>query len=226
MSCTCIIPFFNEYDRILKVLDEVLKVKLIDEIILVDDGSTDSTTEIVKKHYPSLKILNNLRNLGKTGAIKIGLQQAKGDYILLLDADLRNLNYNEIEAAITKIRDGRGIDMIVLRRINAPFFIKLVRGDILVSGERILKKEDLKKILESLKPIRYQLEFAINKWMMDNNNNVYWVPSSTLNTYPTTKIGIIKGLKKSILMNTDILGYLGFQGYCRQVLFFCRKNLV
>ncbi|MBI4028879.1 MAG: glycosyltransferase family 2 protein, partial [Candidatus Blackburnbacteria bacterium] len=145
MSCTCIIPFFNEYDRILKVLDEVLKVKLIDEIILVDDGSTDSTTEIVKKHYPSLKILNNLRNLGKTGAIKIGLQQAKGDYILLLDADLRNLNYNEIEAAITKIRDGRGIDMIVLRRINAPFFIKLVRGDILVSGERILKKEDLKK---------------------------------------------------------------------------------
>lgn len=226
MSCTCLIPFFNERERILKVLDRVVKIKAIDEILCVDDGSTDGTAELVKKHYPNVKVISNPKNLGKTEAVKIGLQQAKGNYILLLDADLRNLNSSEIKNAVVNIKRDNTIDMIVLRRLNAPFFIRLVRGDILVSGERILGTVDLQNVLEDLEPKGYQLEFAINKWMIVNNKKVYWMPSSALNTYPTTKIGFIEGLKKSISMNTNILRYLGLKDYFKQVLFFCRKRLV
>lgn len=226
MSCTCLIPFFNERDRILKVLDQVVKIKAIDEILCVDDGSTDGTAELVKKHYRNIKVISNPKNLGKTEAIKMGHHQAKSDYILLLDADLRNLNSNEIKNAIVNMKKDNAIDMIVLRRANTPFFIKLVRGDILVSGERILRKVDLQNVLEDLEPKGYQLEFAINKWMMIHDKRVYWMLSSALNTYPTMKIGFIKGLKKSISMNTNILSYLGYKDYLKQVLFFCRKHLV
>ena len=116
--------------------------------------------------------------------------------------------------------------MVVLQRINAPWNIKLLRGDVLVPGERILRKEDLEKILESYKPEGYQLEFAINNYMMNNNKKVYWMPSSALNTWPTTKFGFVKGMLKIIKMNKNILNYLGFANYIKQLLFFCRRKLV
>ncbi len=228
MSCSCLIPFFNERDRILKVLEQVSKTKTIDEILCVNDGSSDASADLVKKHYPAIKVIVNTKNLGKTEAIKVGLQQAKGDYILLLDADLRNLNYQEIEEAVLKIKENQNVDMIILRRVNAPLIIKLNRGDILISGERILKKKDLQKILQDQnnKPSGFQLEFAINKYMMVNNKIVYWMPSSALNTYPICKIGFLKGLYKIFSMQTNILHYIGLKHFILQELFFCRKKLV
>jgi len=228
MSCTCLIPFYNEHDRILRVLEQVTKTKAIDEILCVDDGSSDESADLVKKHYPVLKVIVNPKNLGKTETIKTGLQQAKGDYILLLDADLRNLNYQDIEKAVLKIEENQDVDMVILRRINAPLVIKLNRGDILLSGERILKKKDLQKILQDQKnkPSGFQLEFAINKYMMVNNKIVYWMPSSALNTYPMYKRGFLKGLYKIFSMQTNILHYIGLKHFILQELFFCRKKLV
>lgn len=221
---TCLIPIYNEGSRILRVLEQVIKIREINEILCVDDGSTDNTSEVIKKNYPDIKIINLPKNLGKSEAVNEGLQYTKNDYILLLDADLRNLDPKEIADAINKIQSNPTVDMIVLRRVNAPFFMRLIRGDILVPGERILKKEDLQKILND-KPKGYQLEFAINKYMLDNKKNVYWMPSSALNTYPTMKFGLLTGLQKTISMNANIVSYLGFFNYLKQVLFFCRKRL-
>ena len=189
MNCACLIPFYNERNRILKVLDQVVKIEAIDEILCVDDGSTDGTAEIIKEYYPNLKILRNSKNLGKTETVIVGLQQVKEEYILLLDADLRKVNYKEIQDAVVKIQANEDVDMVVLRRVNAPLFIKLVRGDVLLPGERILRKVDLQKILEDKldKPSGFQLEYAINQYMMVNHKNVYWMPSSALNTYPMQK---------------------------------------
>ena len=228
MNSTCLIPFFNEHSRILKVLDQVARVEALDQIVCVDDGSTDETAELITKHYPSIKLISNPKNLGKTETIKVGLEHSQGTYILLLDADLRNLNYQEIENAVVKIQDNGGIDMIILRRINAPLIIKLNRGDILLSGERILKKKDLEKILQDGKdkPRGFQLEFAINKYMMANHKNVYWMPSSALNTYPMYKRGFLKGLYLTLAMQTNILRYIGLKNFILQELFFCRKRFI
>src|SRR5579862_6031753 len=111
MNCTCLIPFFNERNRILKVLDEVVKIKGIDEILLIDDGSTDGTAEQVKKHFPNLTIIHNSKNLGKTEAVISGLKKAKGEYILLLDADLKHLIHQEIENALAVVKRNSDIDM-------------------------------------------------------------------------------------------------------------------
>lgn len=224
MTITCIVPFFNERDRILKVMDEVVKIKGITQIIVVDDGSTDGTTKQVKEHYPNFTVIHNKKNLGKSDAIVAGLTKADGNYILLLDADLQNLVYKEIENGIAAIKKDKNIDMIIFNRINAPLLVKLSRGAILTCGQRIIKKEYLLQTLSLYKPKGYEIEFALNQYMMDKQKQVYWMPITASNTKSTKKRGFRKGIKKIVKMHMDIFGYLGLYNALKQVLFFCKTE--
>ncbi len=224
MLITCIIPFFNERDRILEVLDEVVKVKAINQILLVDDGSTDGSAKQVKEKYPKLTILHNKKNLGKTEAVKVGLNQAKGTHILLLDADLQEFKYKEIEKGINAIKKNTSIDMIIFNRIKSPFIVRVSRGAILTCGQRILKKEDFLQTLSLYKPKGYELEFALNQYMMDEQKKVYWLPISAINTKSTKKRGFNKGTQKIIRMHIEIFGYLGLYNALKEFLFFCKEE--
>ena len=87
-----IIPLFNEESSILEVLRRVLTVELpVDrEVILVDDFSTDSSRELLaaQGENPSVRIVLRHENGGKGAAVRSGLEHAKGDLILIQDADL------------------------------------------------------------------------------------------------------------------------------------------
>ena len=119
---SCIIPFWNEGQRLFNVLDEIVKCKNINEIICVDDYSDTNFSSEIKKYSPSTKYMRLNKNLGKSGAILKGLKHSEGDRILLIDADLRNVNHLEIDNAISVIQKNRNIDMLILRRIKAPLF--------------------------------------------------------------------------------------------------------
>jgi glycosyltransferase involved in cell wall biosynthesis len=220
MSITCIIPFFNERDRILKVLDGVIKIKGLYEILLVDDGSTDGSAQLVRKHYPRLTIISSFKNQGKTEAIVLGLKKAKGTHILLLDADLQNFQYKEIENILHAVKNDSTIDMIILKRNNKRLF----RANILISGERILKKQDLLEVLAAYQPKGFQLELAINQYMLENHKNVYWMPISAINSSSIEKRGISGGIQKIIAMHIDIVTYIGLYNTIRQVLFFGKRE--
>ncbi len=180
-SITCIIPFWNEENRLYNVLAEVIKVKSISQLICIDDGSSLDNSEYINKRYPNIELVRLNKNVGKSNAIKEGLKIATGNYILLLDADLRNLNYQEIEKCTNIVINTSNIDMLILRRINAPLLVKLTRGDILTTGERIIKKELLEKVLIYSKG--WELESALNLFMHNNNKRVYWFPHSGVNTH-------------------------------------------
>lgn len=86
-----IIPCFNEKKTILKVLNQILKLKKIKkQIILVDDGSDDGTREIIKKKLKTKvnKIIFHNRNKGKGAAIISSMKFIKGNLIIIQDADL------------------------------------------------------------------------------------------------------------------------------------------
>lgn len=84
-----IIPVYNEKDTILEIVNRVQSVNHEKEIIIVDDGSTDGTTEILKlMNHPKATILYHEKNLGKGAAIRTALPIASGDIILIQDADL------------------------------------------------------------------------------------------------------------------------------------------
>ena len=85
-----IIPVFNERNTILKILAQIEKLKdLTKEIIIVDDCSTDGTTEILKKlNIKKYKTVYHKKNLGKGAAIKSAVKFITGDIVIIQDADL------------------------------------------------------------------------------------------------------------------------------------------
>lgn len=92
MKLSVIIPVYNEKNTIKEILRQVRQVDLgeIDkEIIVVDDGSTDGTSDILKYEADSsLKYLRHEKNLGKGAAVTTGLAKATGDLVIVQDADL------------------------------------------------------------------------------------------------------------------------------------------
>lgn len=89
-----IIPVYNESKTIKKILKKIEAVDLKKEIIIVDDGSTDGTREILKAlkrnsvFNSNTKIVFHRKNKGKGSAIKTGLKYVKGNIVIIQDADL------------------------------------------------------------------------------------------------------------------------------------------
>ncbi len=84
-----VIPVYNEKDTVEEVLRQVKAVDLEKEIVVVDDGSTDGTRERLEKiSDPEVKIIFQLRNSGKGAAIRRGLEEVTGEYVIIQDADL------------------------------------------------------------------------------------------------------------------------------------------
>ena len=218
---TCIIPFYNEGQRIIFVLDVITKIKEISQIICVDDGSTDTIANQIFEKWPQIKLVRLPYNQGKTAAVRHALAHAIHDFVLLMDADLQLIDPAEISFAI-KAMQRQETDMLILRRIKAPWFVKMDRGDILFSGERILKRTDLQAILKK-QVQRYQLEIAINHYMLERNKEVFWVPSSASNTFKMKKIGKLEGFIKELDMFTNIVLFIGLQRYLLQIAVFARK---
>ena len=89
-----VIPLFNESENIEKLIFEIeVSLKKIRdyEIILVDDGSTDKTSEIIKKNnFDRVKLFNNLKNKGQSFSIVKGIKNSINDIIVTLDGDGQN----------------------------------------------------------------------------------------------------------------------------------------
>lgn len=89
MKISVIIPVYNEESTIAEILERVQAVDLDKEIIVVDDGSTDRTLELLEAKRSGIKHVHESRvNLGKGLAVRIGLTYADGDVVIIQDADL------------------------------------------------------------------------------------------------------------------------------------------
>lgn len=198
---TCVIPAYNEEERIGNVLKVVVKVSAIDEIIVVNDGSTDNTVDIVKDFH-RVKLLDLSPNRGKAYALKQGITAATGNVILLLDADLMGLKKRNIEELVAPVIDGDA-DMTLSLRKNSLFIYRLFGVD-LVSGERAISKD----ILENLKDYedsRFGFESILNEHIVKNKLKFEVVKWDNVRVAPKhKKRGFWKGIGGELKMIGEI----------------------
>ena len=90
MKISVVIPAYNETQTIRKILARVQDTNLVDEILVVDDGSTDGTRDVLKEldGSGSIRVVLHDKNQGKGAAVMTGVRQASGDVIIIQDADL------------------------------------------------------------------------------------------------------------------------------------------
>ncbi|MBU1133121.1 glycosyltransferase family 2 protein, partial [Patescibacteria group bacterium] len=116
-------PVYNEKDTLEKIVDLVRAVDGIDkEIIMVDDGSTDGSVEILKKiqvKYPDIKIVFKDKNAGKGDSLRVGFEHTTGDYVIIQDADLE---YNPQDyKKLLKVLEEDAVDVVYGSRFSGNY---------------------------------------------------------------------------------------------------------
>lgn len=156
MRTTAVIAAYNEEQTIAEVVSALKKSSLIDEIIVVSDGSTDRTVEIARSL--EVRTVSLRENRGKGFAMRVGVEHATHDILFFVDGDMLNLGEQHIERLVRPVLDSR-CDMNVGVRHRGPLrnylHLKARVGPVL-SGIRVMRREVFDTV-----PLRYQERFKI-----------------------------------------------------------------
>lgn len=196
MKLSIIIPVFNEEKTIREIIKRVRETdKDIDkEILIVDDGSTDGTTEIVKKiKSKDTKVYFHKINQGKGKAIKTALKHVSGDYVLIQDADLE-YDPDDYEKLLKPILKGKA-EVVYGSRFTGEhrnllfwhwvanrllcFLTNFLYGTTLSdmeTGYKVFKTSILKSI--AFKAERFDFEPEITARILKSKMYIYEVPIS------------------------------------------------
>lgn len=121
MKISVIIPAYNEIHTIEEILKRVQAVGVADEILVVDDGSTDGTRGILKEYDSQgpVKVIFHAENQGKGAAVRTGIQHASGDLIIIQDADLE-YDPRDYQLLLQPLREGIADVVYGSRFLGAP----------------------------------------------------------------------------------------------------------
>lgn len=94
ITLSVIVPVYNEAATVEKVIEKIEGVSLNTQIILINDGSSDGSKQILEKYKDKYTVFHMPYNRGKGACIRKGLEFVKGDIVIIQDADLEYTDYN------------------------------------------------------------------------------------------------------------------------------------
>ncbi len=193
MQVSIIIPVYDEEKSIILVLKEIEDVmnrsRLSYEIIVVNDGSTDKTMQVLKSGRSNIKVVNHRINRGYGASLKTGICNAQHEIVVITDADGTYPN-ERIPELVNYIKD---YDMVVGARTGASVKVPLIRKPAkwiinrlanyltgvkipdLNSGLRVMKKTIVNKFVRLL-PDRFSFTATITLAMLTNGYQVKYIP--------------------------------------------------
>lgn len=207
MKTAAVIPAYNEEKTISSVLAALQDSKLVDQVIVVSDGSEDRTIEAASA-YKDVLIVELLENRGKGGAVIAGLRRSTAEVILILDADLIGLTEEHIEGLLKPVLKGEAVMSIgIFQKGRAATDIAQKMAPFL-SGQRALKRELLENISD-LDLTRFGIEVALHQYVDENNIETAEVQLPDLShVMKEEKLGLWKGVLARTKMYWEIFKYV------------------
>ena len=206
---TAIVPAYNEEDRISSVLETLCRAEIIKEIIVVDDGSTDGTKDVVSR-FKRVKYLRNSINMGKGFSLEKGVKASEGDIIFFCDADLDGLGPTIVEEIVNPVLNEE-FDMFVGAReykenifTKAFVFLESKWGIYPTTGQRALRKEIWEKLPGRYKR-NYRTEVGLNYFVRRTGRGFGFKKFFYGHTKKERKFGMLKGLSIKFNMYADVI---------------------
>jgi glycosyltransferase involved in cell wall biosynthesis len=203
-TVSCVICAYNEGPRIGSVLEAVSNHPLLSETVVVDDGSTDNTAEVVRQ-FPSARLVSLPKNRGKSYALSSGIEAVSGDLILYLDADLKNLQPRHITSLIEPVIQNKA-DLSISLRENSLLPYRAIGLDF-VSGERVLSRTFVTPYLEAMRKLPpFGIESFLNEQIIQRGLRIAIVPlDCVINVRKSEKMGRLRGTLADYKTILDIL---------------------
>ena len=213
MKISVVIPVFNERETIAQVIGRVRAVlgERPSEIVVVDDGSTDGTRDVLRT-VTGIQLIEHERNQGKGAALRTGFRSVAGDVVIVQDADLE-YDPRDYEKLLEPILDGRADVVFGSRFLGGPhrvlFFWHYLANKMLTwlsnvftnlnlsdmeTGYKVFRREVLAKI--QIRSDRFNFEPEITAKVAKGHYRIYEVPISySGRTYEEgKKIGFVDGI--------------------------------
>lgn len=200
---SAIVPAYNEEKTIANVIEVLRSSPLIDEVVVVSDGSTDKTHEIAQK--AGVRAIELPAKKGKGAAMLHGLAHAKANVVMFFDADLKGLRPDHIQRLVMPVLSGSRIMTVGIR--DRGFIMSSIARHFLplIGGERAMAR----RVIEGMNPEFVQgfmIESAMNYHCRINGwsyGGVYLPGLKIIHKYE--KVGYWRGFIEYLKMTGEII---------------------
>lgn len=204
---TAIVCAYNEEKTVRPILEVLLSHPRIDEVIAVDDGSTDRTGKIIDSiKNQKLIVIHHKNNLGKGAAVAAAVKRSHGDILLFTDADLVHFHPAHVDLLLTPLNINEKIMAIGIREARQPHektFGLLIRS---FGGERAVVKKFILPALKRIETAGYGVEVILNLGHLRKRRPIIYIPLPGLvHKTKQQKHPIYKYAVDYLRENTDIL---------------------